>query len=244
MTNPYCISFDGLRELFQEQQVRLAWESFTKWSKIYTREEFHAQVKADNGPIVDELRTSIKDRVNMSEYTEIVIALQLADFYFPDGDKQICFEIRRGVDPKSIKRLEDLVAAFEDATHIDCLVQDKEKKFAFQIKRYRGDNTARALIDWIKGKKVFKRYGNMSGTILVVVLQSISGSTVAMDLGEVEKLFTDEAAPLATFDEVELSYTVTQDDGKQYTALHKLLREHKRLLIPLDWALGRLKGIN
>lgn len=212
---------------------------FYKCLEKLNRGEIAKQLNDGAGEVINAVNAESKSFTHRTENVEIIKALQLSDFYFPNNETEICFAMRRNVDPKNVKSYEDLVLGFENATHIDCLIKSKSKSLAFQIKRYPQEymaHTNEIFLKWIED--IFSHYGNMKGTILSVILQpaepynknDFNFSKLAISLSKIQEKIT--------FDEVVLTY----NDANKYVVLHKIFPEHKRLLIPLYWALKRFRG--
>jgi len=175
-----------------------------------------------------------------TENVEILKALGLSDFYWPHSETEIFFELKKGVSPSSIVSYSDLVNGLEDNTHVDCQITGDGQTRSFQIKRYPQEyleHSDGAFLQWLTDK-VFCSYGDMSGTILVILLQpAVAFTKCPMDF---TKLFSNlvDLKGIITFDEIVLSY----NEQSQYMVLHRLYPTHKRLLIPFSLALDRLKG--
>ena len=237
LNNPFCASFEDVRQLYIEHTKLHTWERFLHWTRIFSREQIKDQLDKQKGEIIDDIDKYVKTTMKKTEFVEFAAALQLADFYFPNEQKQICFDLKRNVDPKKIKFFEDLINSFEDNTHIDCLVQTSNQKLSFQIKRDYSDHTPEGFADWVN-KKVFAKYGNMSGTSLVIFLRAPSDES-PIDLNKLYTLFIDGCSRKNTFDKVSILY---HDKAEGYFTLHELLPEHKRVQIPTKLALARLRG--
>ncbi|MDP3725445.1 MAG: hypothetical protein Q8R20_03195 [Nanoarchaeota archaeon] len=239
MENPFCISRKGLRDLLGLSRRNFVRNLFYKCLEKFSREEIEKQLNTQTGELMDAINTESELSVRKTENAEVITALQLSDFYFPDDETEICFAMRRNVDTNNVKSYEGLVSGFENATHIDCLIKLANKGISFQIKRYPErhlPHTNEAFVDWFKN--VLSHYGNMKGTILSVTLQpaepfnknSFNFSELAISLSEMREIIT--------FDEVALVY----NDANEYVVLHKIFPKHKRLLVPLYWALKRFRG--
>lgn len=238
MNNPYCDTFENVRALYIDHQKRLARARFDFWARMFPRHRIKEQLDTQSGTIIDDIKSIIRKAVGKTEFVEFLMALQMADFYFPNQEKQVCFDLKRGVDPKTIKTYQDLIESFEDYTHVDCLVRSGKESISFQVKRYRGDNTPEAFISWLN-ERVLKHYGNMSGTSLVIVLQPAGGSAPAFALDKVYEAFVRDAQANVSFDRVSMIYN---DGGKKYMVLHELFPKHHRKMIDLDLALARMRG--
>ncbi len=238
MNNPYTASFEDIRSLYTDYHGRKTRERFDKWKQTLSREEIEKQLDEKSGAVMEEINAVIKEEARRSEAVEFVCALQLADFYFPNSEKEVSFELRRDVDPGAIKTFEDLLASFDDHTHIDCLVRSGDSEISFQLKRYRGDNTPEAFVEWLN-TRVLKHYGKMNGTSLVVLLQSGDTQGAPLALDKLYDLFVKDALPNVSFDVVSLMYN---DASSGYMALHELHPKHRRRLIELDLMLARMRG--
>ena len=240
MDNPFRTSRENLQALFSEPIRRFTTENFYRLLETYTRTEIEQQIASGAGPVIDQIAAHTATLAANTSNVEIMTALSLSDFYWPHSDTEISFELRRGVAPASVTSYEQLIASLENNTHIDCQISADNVTRSFQIKRYpllRLGNTNEEFLRWLD-EDVIRRYGNMTGTILVVILQP--DGTPEQALLNPSELATSlvAMAEQITFDEVVLTY----NDQGQHFVLHKLYPEHRRILIPLDWGLRRFRG--
>lgn len=238
MNNPYCASYESLRSLLLIRQRKLLADRLRHWLTVFSYEEIEEQVSKGLGKVVDESMALSQADAKKSETTELLSALQLADFYFPNKDKKVCFDLRQKVNPALIQDCDDLMNAFEDHTHIDFIVRATKKELSFQLKRYRLDHDHKIFIAWLK-EKVIRHYGDMSGTRLVILLQSYNGTSKVLAVDKLYEMFVQEVRQSVTFDEIFLMYN---DAVSGYVVLHQLFPLHKRKLIPTDWMLRRFRG--
>jgi len=211
--------------------------NFIKWSKVLSREELEEQLDTQKGGLIDETKKQIKATTKETEFVEFLAALQLADFYFPNEHKDICFELRRNTKPTDIKSFKDLTDNFENYTHVDCKIKNSNTEVSFQIKRDYSDHTPCGFALWLN-EKVFKKYSEMSGTTLVIFLGiPTDGSPVELD--KLYEEFTKKCLSHISFDKVSLIYN---DNTTGHIVLHELFPEHKRLMIETDLAMARMRG--
>src|SRR3989338_2976407 len=238
MNNHYTASFEDIRPLPIDYQQRKPRERFEAWKQTLTHEQIQEQLDNESGEIVDEINGAAADVAQKTEFVEFIVALQLADFYFPNKQKGVSFDMRRGVDPGTITTFEELVGSFEDYTHVDCLVRSGESEISFQVKRYRGDNTPDAFVEWLN-TAVLKHYGKMNGTSLVILLQPVSDGRGPLALDKLYEVFIREALPNGSFDGISLMYN---DAESGHMVLHELHPRHHRKLVELNLALARMRG--
>ena len=237
MNNPYCASFEKVRDLYVQYMKAESRKNYDDWAKKLTRKEIKKQLDTQQGGLIDGIRKLIKSTTRQTEFVEFVAALQLADFYFPNENKDICFELKRNAKPEDIKTYEDLISSFESYTYIDCEVRDPSQTIAFQIKRDYSDHTPSGFATWLN-KKAFKKYSDMKGTSLVVFLGvPTDGSVVEIDKFHTE--FKEKCIPFVSFDRVSLLYN---DKTSWHMVLHEFYPEHKRLLIESNLAMARFRG--
>lgn len=237
MTNPYCASYDEVRNLYVEYMIRSAFARFKNWDKKFTREEVKAMLDKGSGSVVDEMKDFISQTTKKAEFSEFLAAISLADFYFPNEPKQICFEIKRSVKSADIKTYEDLIGSFEDYTHVDCLVKTASQQISFQVKRDGSNLTPEGFAAWLN-EKVFKKYGDMKGTSLIVYL-GVPKDGTSVDIGKYFKEFDKQCVDKVTFDNVSLFYN---DLTTGMIVLHEFFPKHSRKLIDARVAMARLRG--
>ncbi|TSC84073.1 MAG: hypothetical protein G01um101417_342 [Parcubacteria group bacterium Gr01-1014_17] len=239
MKNPFCISRRGLQHLFLSFKGDFAQDLFQRALDRYSYEEIEVQLNNGKGVIIDAIAANSKLSSSKTENVEVLTALQLSDFYFPYNETAICFELRSDVSPFAIKSYQDLTSALEDNTYVDCSVIYGDKKMSFQIKRYPQkhlEHKNEAFMKWFESKR--RHYGEMNGTILVIILQP-SGFSMSskLNLTELAREFIflkDEI----TFDEIVVFF----NDSMKYFTLYKLYPKEEKLLIPLEWGLKRFRG--
>lgn len=240
MENPFCSSRERVLRLFLASRRSFARNLFLKFLKKCGRKEIAKQLNNEAGEIVDAINSESNVSARKTENVEVMTALQLSDFYFPHNETEICFAMRRNIDINRVQSYEDLVSGFENATHVDCSIRSADKHLSFQIKRYPQEyllHTNEAFLDWFRND-VISHYGNMKGTILSIILQPNVFEETALHFSSLASSL-EEMKDIITFDEVVLIYN---DHKKQLLALHEIFPEHKRKVIPLDWALKRFRG--
>lgn len=207
-------------------------------------DEIRQQVAAQAGPIVEDMNRATEAFARRTENVEFVTALGLSDFYFgPDTETTISFEMRRDFRPRSDATYEEITQNIESATHVDCAVTDGTRSLNFQIKRYPQaylEHSNDAFLSWLD-EDVIAGYGEMNGTILIVLLQPTQPP------GPTAFRFTPLSEAIAaradniTFDEIALSYTDIAR-GRQLAVLHRMYPVHRRTVAPLEWMMMRFRG--
>lgn len=236
MNNPYRASFEKVRDLYVVHMKAQSRQNYDDWAKKIPRTEIKHQLDTQKGGLIDGIRKLIKSTTKQTEFVEFLAALQLADFYFPNENKDVCFELKRNVKSEDIKSYQNLISSFESNTHIDCEVIAGDQKISFQIKRDYSDHTPNGFATWLNNK-VFKKYGEMKSTSLVVFLGAPAGTIIEIDKFYAE--FSKECVPNITFDEVSLLYN---DKTAGHMVLHEFYPNHKRLMIETNLAMARFRG--
>ncbi len=238
MNNPYCASYENVRKLYIDHTKALTREKYDEWVKKSSREQVKVQLDARKGEVIDGIWKIIRDTIKQTEFVEFLAALQLADFYFPNEEKSVCFELKRNVKPSDIKSFEELIKNIENDTYIDCEIKTADQKISFQIKRDYSDHTPNGFSLWLNEKVFIKKYGDMKGTSLVLYLGvPTDGSVVEIDKFYEE--FTKNCTQHISFDKVLLLYN---DKTSGHIVLHEFFPKHKRLLIESDLAMSRFRG--
>lgn len=239
MNNPFRISRVGLRTLLSDSQGRFVRENYNRLLQTYTRTEIEQQLNSGAGPAIDAILEHSREFARRTSNVEVITALGLSDFYHPHDETEIVFELRRNVDPNTITTYEEMTAAFENDTHIDCQISTENATHSFQIKRYPMEHlgyTVEAFIEWFEN--VLASYGNMNRTTLcILILPSEANAQHPLHLPDLANSIRNLADEI-TFDEVALTYN---DHGQNFV-LHKVYPEHRRILIPLSWGLMRFRG--
>lgn len=239
MSNLYRASRADIRKLFNDSNKKRVCENYKRLLEMFSRQEIAQQFNKGEGAIFDsydEMAVALgTDNANV----EVLTALCLADFYYPEGEAEIAFEISDKVDPEMITTYEELTSSFETDTPVDCRLSSGKETLNFQIKRYPYPHlefTSEAIVSWFE--KVIGHYGDMSDIKLCVLLQP-SGDyrEGVLDLGKVTAGIQDLSGQIS-FNEVMFSY----NEGMQHMVLHKVYPDAKRLLVSLDWALARMRG--
>lgn len=240
MNNPFKVSRVRLRDLLIESQRKYVKDIFYNARKSYNTTEISQQLDEQMGEVVDAVQNHSERTVAKTTNAEIITSLQLSDFYWPHSETEISFELSSGVNPDSIGSYEDLVEAIESDTHIDCQISGKGENRRFQIKTYPAkylEHTNESFLSWFENK-VLKHYGNMIGVSLVIIMQPEAPfDQSSLHIGNLAKSLSSMSERI-TFDEVALTY----NDRGEYFALCKLYPKAKRLLIPLELGLQRMRG--
>jgi hypothetical protein len=171
MNNPYCISNILLKELWEDKNKDRLDKQILNFKGLSVS-ELTSQMEKDAGTFYEAMVADTSKFTTITENVEILVATDLSGFYFPGFETEVCFEMRSNFKaPKNIS-YDDIVTGLESNTHIDCSIRSNEKQFDFQIKRYSQKHfsfTSEVMTEYIKN--VIKSYGDMKGTILIIVLQ-------------------------------------------------------------------------
>lgn len=237
MNNPYCRPFKTVRDLYVQYMKEKSREDFDDWAKKLSREEIKQQLDAKKGSMVDKIWERVRSITRKTEFVEFLASLQLADFYFPNEKKTICFELKRNVRPEEIKTYEGLINSLESNTHIDCQIKNATQTISFQIKRDGSDNGPAGFATWLK-EKVLKKYSNMVGTSLVIFL-GVPKDGSGVDLAKFYAEFMKICSGHISFDKISLLYN---DKTAGNVVLHEFYPNHKRVMIKSDLAMARFRG--
>ena len=171
MNNVFCINKKELKILWSGKQEDRLHKQINKFKDLLTLQEMFRQMEQDSGEFSEATTADTSKFSRVTANVEIGLALELADFYFPDAYPDICFEMKSGFSGV-ISSYDNLVENIESATHVDCSIKLEGRQFNFQIKRYPQsycEYTNEAIIEFLG--KTMKGYGDMNGTILIVLLQ-------------------------------------------------------------------------
>lgn len=240
MSNLYIASRSELRTLFSDSRKRVTRENYERLLNEFTKEELKEQLARGEGKLIDSINEMATSSGSDNANIEIVTALSLADFYYPNTEVNIAFEISDKVAPETVTTYEELISSFETNTHVDCRIIADEKTINFQIKRYpypHREFSPTAIVKWLQ-EDVIRYYGDMSGTNLCILLQP-SGDyrEGVLDVDEIVKGI-EVMDDIISFDEVMFTF----NEVMLNMVLLKVYPEKKRILIPLEWALARLRG--
>lgn len=137
-----------------------------------TREEMIAQVERERGSFADAIKGEANRFANKTDNVEAMMAIWLTDFYFPNLNPKICFEMKNDFSPNKATAYDVFLGGIEKNTVIDCSIKGNVRQFNFQIKRYPQEYlplTNEAVAGYIK--KTIATYGSMKGIILIILLQ-------------------------------------------------------------------------
>lgn len=171
VNNKYCISNTLLKELWGKKNRNRLNNQILKFENL-SLSEMTTQMENDKGIFYESMTEDTNKFTSKTQNVEILLATDLSEFYFPKIETEICFEMKRNFSaPKNIS-YDEITANIENNTYIDCSIRSGKKKFDFQIKRYSQEHfafTSGAMSDFIL--KVVRGYGDMSKTILIILLQ-------------------------------------------------------------------------
>lgn len=172
MKNGFCITKSAFQALLMQRQKAMLRRVMESFADNLSQQEMAAQMEREEGVFSDAMKVENAKFAAKTANVEIVVAFQLADFYFPGVDAELCFEMQEDFSPDSATSYDNIVADIENDTAIDCTIKADGRHFNFQIKRYPQEylsHTHAALTKYIK--KTLTHYGNMKGTGLVLLLQ-------------------------------------------------------------------------
>lgn len=175
MHNPFCISKDQLIQIFwgQSTDERLG-KLLEKFSSRYSLFEMYQQIRTERGEVGEYFKKELESFSKKTAHEEITHAITLADFYFPDSNPVICFEMKHDFAKKEVRSLNEIIENIESDTEIDCLIKDNKKEFKFQLKQYPEkykDWSPNKVIEYLDGSILPEgKYNNDSNSDLNVVI--------------------------------------------------------------------------
>jgi hypothetical protein len=208
----FCIGKEDFKQLFEKNHRERLITLMGEFSDRLSPQDMLAQMESDTGAFAEAVAASTSRFTNKTENVEIITAFDLADFYFPDENSQVCLEVKDGFPDDAPVSYESIVANIESNTPIDCSIKSGGREFHFQIKRYPQKyraHTREALVEFIA--KTMRGYTDMKGSILAVILQPASEEANGLSFKEVHEdliAMKDEI----TFDEIDLIFN---DRGQQ-----------------------------
>lgn len=168
----FCIGKEEFKQLFERRQRERVLSLLGEYIGTFSMEEMHDQMVDDQGAFAEAVAVSNAKFTNKTENVEIITAFDLAEFYFPDENPQICLAVKDDFPGDAAVSYDSIVASIENDTPIDCSIGLNGREFHFQIKRYPQAHlahTREALTEYIK--KTMRGYADMKDTILVIILQ-------------------------------------------------------------------------
>ena len=145
-----------------------------KFGDKFSGQEIIDQIKNDFGEVGTFIKKDTDKLTNKTENTEILMAFDLADFYFGlEKNPDICFDMRNDFKVNSITNYNEFVSQIESYTDIDCTIKDSLRSFDFQIKRFPQkylEHDNETIIKYLE-KEVFPHYTENNRMILAILLQ-------------------------------------------------------------------------
>lgn len=137
LQNQFCISKNNLIQLFWKQTTEERLNNvLEKFSSQYSILEMSEQIKTETGEVGEYFKTEMKKFRTKTENVEIAHAITLADFYFPEADPFICFEMKSGFKKDHVDTYKELFENMDHDTEIDVLIKKDNQQFKFQLKQY------------------------------------------------------------------------------------------------------------
>lgn len=157
--------------------------------------EIYKQFCAETGDVWEYQKKYFEKFSMKTENNELAHAITLADFYFPDSNPTICFEMKRGFRKKDVGTCEELIKNMESCTEVDCIVKDDSREFRFQLKQYPEkykewgvNEVIRYLDDEILTES---KYNNKSNKDLIIVIhiqpERVSRFKESKDFSDIHK---------------------------------------------------------
>ncbi|PIQ68298.1 MAG: hypothetical protein COV91_04855 [Candidatus Taylorbacteria bacterium CG11_big_fil_rev_8_21_14_0_20_46_11] len=180
MSKTFCISKDKLHVLLEKEVIEAAdREVFNFRTAGLSLEEIVKQQTEEYGSFNDAISRTIKKFNHVTTHVEMHVALQLSDIYNlgPENEIKICFDMKDDFSG-NIATLTDIVKNVETDTHVDATIQFNGGQARFQIKRYPSEYLTydeTNILSFLN--RIFCKYGTMSDTNLIILLQPASKDT-------------------------------------------------------------------
>lgn len=177
MKSSFCILKRDLKNLWTKKQKTRLLECLNIFKGKFTLPEMLDQMREDRGAFGQAIADSTLKFSKNTKNVEIAVAIDLADFYLPGIEAEICFGVKRMPNAIPDFSYDDIEENIDGDTYIDCSLKSNERQFNFQIKRYPQFShayTNEAINNYIE--ETIDSYGNMKGTILIILLQPNSES--------------------------------------------------------------------
>mgnify|MGYP001578198932 CR=1 FL=1 len=221
MRNPFCISKNKLKKLIEIKTQERLFTQIKKFKGSFALEEMFEQMENGSGIFDDSMIADTTKFTSKTENVEAFLAIDLSDFYFPNEESEICFEMKSGFSIPVEIDYDTLIKEIECDTHIDCSVRSKGKVFNFQIKRYPQahlEHTTESLTKYIK--ETVNGYGNMAGSILIILLQPNTETPSEINFKEIHKNIMSIKDKIS-FEEINFLF----NDKNQYIMWHQVFPE-------------------
>lgn len=218
MKNPFCISKIKLKKLLEIKTQERLMGQIEKFKSSLSLQEMFSQMENGIGIFDEAMNRDTARFTNKTENVEAFLAIDLSDLYFPDEEPEICFEMKKGFPSSSEITFDELIAGVECDTHIDCSIKGNQKSFDFQIKRYPQaflEHTTEGLTKYIK--ETVGGYGDMSNTILIILLQPNTEAPSDIDFPKIHQNLQSIKNKIS-FQEIDLLF----NDKNQYIIWHQV----------------------
>lgn len=172
----FCISKENLNKLFYTELAETRLDLILeKFSDKYSPQEIFEQTESEQGEVGEFCKKQNDKFSEKTENVEIAHSIDLAQFYFPDENPEICFNLKNGSHKINIKTVEDLIKNIGPDTEIDCLIKNESRQFKFQLKEYPEKYllgmTAQKVIEFLD-KNILppEKYNNKNNKDLIIII--------------------------------------------------------------------------
>jgi hypothetical protein len=201
MSKKFCIQKSQLVALRKQKSNHRTDEQSAKFDDISMHEKV-SQMEKETGEFYEAMTADTAKFSKNTDNVEMMVSIDLSEFYFPDADAQICLEMKTDFKSPDILTWDNILEGFEKDTPIDCSVKSEDKQFNFQIKRYPQAYlpfTSKDISDYIKA--IVAGYGDMTGIILIILLQPKNTPEGYFDFNEIHEQ-VKEIKNKISFDEI------------------------------------------
>ena len=242
MSDPLSISVSDLLHLFNEERSKPIKALLEKYKASFSPDEMARQLQSKSGPVYEAAQKYWNEFGRININVEVVTTIGLSYFYFGiDAETLISFEMKNSYRKPWVSSYSELAENIETSTHVDSAVEDDHTKLVFQIKTYKQkylEHTNAAFLEWLE-TSVLRGYGDMSGTVLVVLIQpQFAYSKTDLNFDELTPELTRRRDKIS-FDGIVVSYT---DASPETATLQEIYPNNRRFDIPLTTMLAKFRG--
>lgn len=175
MNNQLCIDKKRLIELFLVSNAKKTLNSALQkfWGR-FSLVEIYEQMKAEKGEVEEYYKGELKKFSGKNINNEFSNAITLAEFYFPNSNPLICFEMKSDFIKKDVETCQELAENIESYTDVDCLIKDQNEGFKFQLKQYPEEYkewSPAKVIEYLEKSVISeKKYNNEANKDLIIAI--------------------------------------------------------------------------
>lgn len=175
MNNQFCIKKDDLVKIFWEQKAtEMTNQLLQLFRGSYSYAEINQQINAGEGEVAEYFKRENNIFSKKTLNVETVHSITLADFYFPDSNPLICFEMKSSFVKKEVEDINDVFENIEPNTVSDCVIRDDGHELKFQLKQYPEEYkewSAEKVIEYLDSHILPEsEYNNANNSDLIIII--------------------------------------------------------------------------